>query len=334
MLYTKTIMERSHATGSDPIEPTELRDPNSTVGEHAIVTESMADLVERNHPLLGSRAATPRKLTVIRPPSFSLETIVSGIRNLVSYRDLLYTLTLFRITVRYKQSILGWIWAALQPLAMMMVYTLIFSRMAKVRSEGVPYPLFVFSGLLPWIFFSSAVSNAVNGLASHAILLTKLHFPREIIPLSYAFAAFVDFLIAGVMLVGLMVYYHTSINWNILYALPIIALLILLTSAAAIFLSSIQVRFRDVAAALPVALQIGVFATPVAYSVQSIPSRFQRLYLLNPVAGLIENFRRVVTHGSAPDIPLLITSGAITLGCLAVAYGYFRATESTMSDII
>jgi lipopolysaccharide transport system permease protein len=294
----------------------------------------MITLPERQHPLLGSRTAIPRTLTVIRPPSFSVGTIVSGIRTLVGYRDLLYTLTLFRLTIRYKQSILGWIWAAMLPLATMMVYTLVFSRVAKVGSDGAPYPLFVFSALLPWIFFSGAVSNAVHGLVSHANLLTKLYFPREIIPLSYVFAALLDFAIACVILSGVMVYYRFSMSWNALYTLPILAILILFTSAVALFLSSVQARFRDIAAALPVALQVGVFATPVVYSLNSIPTRFQRLYLLNPVASLIENFRRVIIYRLAPDIPMLVTSGVITVFCLAIAYGYFKATESTMTDVI
>jgi lipopolysaccharide transport system permease protein len=295
---------------------------------------SMTGLLERKHPLLGSRVVAPSTLTIIRPPSFSVGTIVSGVRTLMGYGDLLYTLTLFRVAVRYKQSILGWIWAALQPLAMMTIYTLVFSRVARVRSDGVPYPLFVFSALLPWIFFSGAVSNAINGLVGYSSLLTKLHFPREIVPLSYVFAALVDFAIACSILSGLMVYYRVWLTWKTLYALPIVAILIAFTSAIALFLSSIQVRFRDVGAALPVLLQLGVFATPVVYSIDSIPSRFHRLYLLNPVSSLIENFRRVILRGSAPDVPMLISSGAITLCCLALAYAYFKATEATMADVI
>jgi lipopolysaccharide transport system permease protein len=327
-------MESSRPASSDQSEATELRDQWTTEKEHIVAQESMAAVRERRHPILGLRTASPRPLTVIRRPSFSLKTIFTGTRTLIGYRDLLYTLTLFRLTVRYKQSVLGWIWAALQPLAMMMVYTLVFSRVAKVRSEGVPYPLFVFSALLPWIFFSGAVNNAINGLVSHANLLTKLYFPREIIPLSYVFAALVDFVFAFAILSGLMVYYRISFTWNIFYALPIVLILMAFTSAVALFLSSMQVRFRDVAAALPVVLQIGVFAAPVAYSLDSIPSRFQRLYLLNPVASLIENFRLVVTHGLAPNLPMLITSATVTLFCLALAYGYFKATEATMSDVI
>jgi lipopolysaccharide transport system permease protein len=333
-LHLRTPIESSRQAVSDEIEDPELHDDWSAAEERTPALESMTPPLERRHPLLGTRIVTPRNLTVIRPPSFSLGTIVFGIRALAGYRDLLYTLTLFRLTVRYKQSILGWIWAALQPLAMMMIYTLIFSRVARVKSEGVPYPLFVFSALLPWIFFSGAVSNAVNGLVNYSTVITKLHFPREIIPLSYVFAALVDFAIVCVILGGLMMYYRVSLSWNILYALLVVAILMAFTSAIALFLSSIQVRFRDIAAALPVVLQIGVFATPVVYSVGSIPLRFQRLYLLNPVASLIETFRRIVLHGSAPDVQMLITSGAITLCCLALAYGYFKATEPMMSDVI
>jgi lipopolysaccharide transport system permease protein len=319
---------------NDQSECIKLGDRSSAEEECSAKQEPTITPIERKHPLLGPRIATLRALTVIRPPSFSLTTIIYGIKTLVGYRDLLYTLTLFRLTIRYKQSILGWIWAALQPLAMMIIYTLVFSRVARVGSEGVPYPLFVFSALLPWIFFSGAIGNAIGGMVGNANLLTKLHFPREIIPLSYVFAALVDFAITCVILSAMMIYYSVSISWRALYALPIVTILIAFTSAVALFLASVQARFRDVAAALPVVLQIGVFATPVAYSLDAIPPRFQRLYLLNPVASLVENFRRVVTHGSAPDVPMLITSSVITMCCLIAAYGYFKATESTMSDVI
>jgi lipopolysaccharide transport system permease protein len=217
---------------------------------------------------------------------------------------------------------------------MMLVYTFVFSRVAHVTTGKEPYPLFVFSALLPWIFFSGATSNAINGLISYSGVLTKLHFPREIIPLSYVFAALVDFLIACAILSGLMVYYSTDVSWTALYALPVIAILIGFTSAVALFLSSVQVRFRDVGAALPLVLQIGVFATPVAYPLNSIPVQFRTLYLLNPVASLIENFRRAVLGGSAPSPSMLLTSGAITLCCLALAYAYFKGTEANMSDVI
>jgi lipopolysaccharide transport system permease protein len=326
-------MKPTSPTSIDQNETAELPETAYATRPH-VERKSMLGPNEPKKSHSDSRVAFGPAFTVIRPPSFSFGTTTSGFRTLVCQRDLLFTLTLFRLTIRYKQSVLGWIWAVLHPLATMIVYTFVFSRVAKVRSDGAPYPLFVFSGLLPWIFFSSAVSNAVNGLVSHANLLTRLHFPREIIPLSYVFAALVDFGISCVILSGMMVYYRFSVGWNILYALPIFAILLAFTSAVALFLSSVQARIRDVAAALPVVLQIVVFATPVVYSLNSIPLRLRHFYLLNPVASLIENFRRVVIYRQSPDIPMLVTSSVTTLCCLVFAYSYFKATESTMADVI
>jgi lipopolysaccharide transport system permease protein len=325
---------KSPSASIDQNETAKLHENPQVTEELHVINKSMPGPNGRKKSLPDSRVAFGPVFTVIRPPSFSTGTTISGIRTLIAHRDLLYTLTLFRLTIRYKQSVLGWIWAVLHPLAMMIAYTFVFSRVAKVRSDGAPYPLFVFSGLLPWIFFSSAISNAVNGLVGHANLLTKLHFPREIIPLSYVFAALLDFGISCVILSGIMVYYRFSMNWNILYALPIFAILFAFTSAVALFLSSVQARIRDVAAALPVVLQMMVFATPVVYSINSIPLRFRHFYLLNPVSSLIENFRRVVIYRLSPDVPMLLTSSVVTLCCLVFAYSYFKATESTMADVI
>src|SRR5258706_8915091 len=152
-------------------------------------------------------ARTPdRPVKVIHPPAFSIGTISTGLRTLVQYSDLLYTLSLFRLSVRYKQSALGWTWAALQPLALMAIYTIIFTRVTTVTTGGIPYPLFVLCALLPWLFFSGSISNAVHGLVLYPNLLTKMYFPREIIPLSYVAASLADFLIGCVILAGLMDY--------------------------------------------------------------------------------------------------------------------------------
>ena len=311
-----------------------LRESFNYLKRAQLMKQSIVPDSRREHPILGSRPALPRKITVIRPPGFSFGMIVAGLITLLGYQDLLYTLTIFRISIRYKQSILGWIWAVLQPLALMTIYTLIFFRVARVPSEGAPYPLFVFSGLLPWIFFSSAVSNSINGLINYPALLTRMYFPREIIPLSYVLAALVDFVIACVILSGLMAYYRVPPNWNDLYLLPIVTILGAFTSAVALFLSSIQVRFRDVGVALPLLLQVGMFAAPVVYSTTSVPLKFRQLFLLNPVASLIDSFRRVLLHGLTPDFAMLSTAGLVTLCCLAVSYGYFKATEGNMADML
>ena len=275
-----------------------------------------------------------RPVKVIRPPAFSVRTIFGGLRNLAHYRDLLYTLSLFRLNVRYKQSLLGWTWAAVQPLALMGIYTVIFTRVTRVATAGTPYPVFVFAALLPWIFFSSSVSNAVNGLVLHPGLLTKMYFPREIIPLSYLAAGLADFLIASLLLSGMMAYYKVSPNWNVLYAIPIVVILGGFAAAIALFFSAVQVRYRDVGLAMPILLQVWMFTLPVVYSLESVPLRFRRLYLLDPIAGLIENFRTVITRGSAPDLANLFTSSAITIFCLALAYAYFKSSEATMADVI
>src|ERR1700675_2522492 len=280
-------------------------------------------------------ARTPaRPVKVIRPPAFSIGTIATGLRTLVQYSDLLYTLSLFRLSVRYKQSALGWTWAALQPLAVMGIYTIIFTRVTTVATGGVPYPVFVFSALLPWIFFSSTISSAVNGLVLYPNLLTKMYFPREIIPLSYLVASLADFCIASTILGGLMVYYKVSLTWHLLYAIPIVIILAAFAAAIALFFSAVQVRFRDVGLAMPFLLQVWMFTVPVVYSLQAVPERFRDLYLLDPVAGLIEGFRQVVIRGTAPDFRTLASCAAIAIVSLPLAYAFFKSSEATMADLI
>jgi lipopolysaccharide transport system permease protein len=290
-------------------------------------------------PATGIAAMEPtriavRPLKIIRPPAFSISTIFAGVRTLAQYSDLLYTLSLFRLNVRYKQSVLGWSWALLQPLALMCIYTVIFTRVTTIATGGTPYPVFVFAGLLPWIFFSASISSAVQGLVLHPNLLTKMYFPREIIPLSYLAAGLADFCIASLILIGLMVHYHVALTWNLLYAIPIVLFLGGFAAAIALFFSAIQVRFRDVGLAMPFVLQVWMFTVPVVYSLQSVPLRFRKLYLLDPAAGLIENFRIVVLGGTAPNAASLLASGAITILCLGLAYGYFKSSEATMADVI
>ncbi len=290
-------------------------------------------------PATGTTAMEPtpiaaRPLKVIRPPTFSISTIFGGVRTLAQYSDLLYTLSLFRLNVRYKQSVLGWSWAILQPLALMCIYTVIFTRVTTIATGGTPYPMFVFSGLLPWIFFSASISSAVQGLVLHPNLLTKMYFPREIIPLSYLAAGLADFCIASLILLGLIIHYHVALTWNLLYAIPIVLLLGGFAAAIALFFSAVQVRFRDVGLAMPFVLQVWMFTVPVVYSLQSVPVRFRRLYLLDPAAGLIDNFRMVVLGGTAPNAASLLTSSAITILCLGLAYAYFKSSEATMADVI
>jgi lipopolysaccharide transport system permease protein len=275
-----------------------------------------------------------RQTRVIAAPKFSLFAAFLGLRTLAQYSDLLYTLSLFRLNVRYKQSVLGWAWAALQPLALMCIYTFIFAHVTTVKTSGAPYPIFVFSALLPWLFFSGAITNAVHGLVAYPSLLTKMYFPREIIPLSYLAASLVDFLIASLIFLVLMVHYRCALTWNALYALPIFIVLAAFTAAVGLFFSAVHVRFRDVGLAMPFALQLWMFAAPVVYSVESVPIRFRQLYLLDPVAGLVENFRRVLVFGATPNFSQLAFSSSTALAALVIAYLYFKSSEATMADVI
>jgi lipopolysaccharide transport system permease protein len=275
-----------------------------------------------------------RPLKVIRPPVYSLALLFSGIRTLARYQDLLYQFAILRLSVRYKQSALGWMWAVLQPLALMISYTVIFSRVAKVPSEGTPYPLFVLTALLPWVFFSSSITTATAGLVNYSHLVMKVYFPREIIPLSYVAAAMVDFAVATLLLGALMLYYKAALTWNVLYAVPIIAILTAFTTAIALVFSAVQVRLRDVSIAMPLLLQVWMFATPIVYPLQSVPPRLRRIYLLNPVAVVIDNFRRVVLHGETPDVALVVVAGAISIFILVLAYVSFKNVEATVADYI
>lgn len=277
---------------------------------------------------------TERHETVIHPPSVTSLGLIGNFISLLRYRDMLYTLSVHRIKVRYKQSALGILWAILQPLSIMLVFTLIFSVIVKMPSEGAPYPVFVYTALLPWTFFSTALSNAANGLVSHSQLITKVYFPREILPLTYVIAALFDFFIASTILLGLIAYNRMQLTMNALYAIPIIFVLALFATAVSLVLSAIQVRFRDVGLALPLLLQLWMFATPVVYPLTAVPAHLRGLYALNPMVGIIESFRRVIINKSAPDFPALITSAVVSMILLVVAYAYFKRTEATMADVI
>jgi lipopolysaccharide transport system permease protein len=275
-----------------------------------------------------------RQIRIIRPPSFSPLNLLRELRGLWQYRDLFYTLTVHRIKVRYKQSVLGLAWAILQPLSLMLIYTVIFSVIARVPSEGVSYAVFAYAALLPWTFFSSALTNATTGLVNHSTLVTKVYFAREILPLTYVSAALFDFCIASFFLVALFIYYGVGLTVYALWAIPILVLLTMIATALSLIFSVIQVRFRDVGVAMPLLLQVWMFASPVVYPLSAVPQRWRGLYALNPMVGVIENFRRAVLQGTEPDFYSLGVSAAVAAVLVPVAYLYFKRVEATMADII
>jgi lipopolysaccharide transport system permease protein len=293
-------------------------------------------LIDAAGPATSARSPA-RVTTVVRPPTFTPWALLGSFARLFHYRDLLLTLVAHRVKVRYKQSVLGLAWAILQPLVLMIIYTVIFSYIVKMPSDGAPYAIFAYAALLPWTSFATALTSATNGVVSNSNLITKVYFPREILPLSYVFSALVDLLIASVVMAGLLIYYKIALTWYVLLTVPIIAVMLLFVTAVSLFLGALNVRFRDIGVAMPLLLQLWMYATPVVYpmsALHKLPPLWQTLYQLNPMVGVIESFRRVVLQGVAPDWPSFGIATAITLLLLPASYLYFKHREATMADVI
>jgi lipopolysaccharide transport system permease protein len=291
-------------------------------------------VIVAEQPLAGpTRPGHARRVRVIRPPAFTATGILGGLASLAEYRDLLIALSVHRLKVRYKQSVLGLAWAIVQPVALMLIYTFIFSVIARVPSPGTPYAVFAYAALLPWTYFSTGLTNATNALVSHANLVTKVYFPREILPLSYVFAALVDLAVASVVMGGLMIYFHVPLRATALWVIPITVVLTVFLTGISLVVSALQVRFRDIGMAMPLLLQLWMFATPVVYPLEQVPERFRTLYELNPMVGIIENFRRTLLGGT-PDLRLLLVALVTSLVLLPAAYLYFKRVEGTVADVI
>lgn len=279
-------------------------------------------------------AQQERPVTVIRPPSFALTAAWRALRQLPRYAELLYTLTAHRVAVRYKQSALGPIWAVLQPLALMIVYATVFTVIARVPSGGQPFALFAYAGLLPWTAFSSSLGSASTSLVTHAPLVTRVYFPRELLPLSYVTAALFDLTVASTVLVAMLVYYHVPLTPAVVWALPAVLLLAAVALAASLVLCAVHVRFRDVGVAMPLLLQVWMFASPVIYPLSAVPSSWRRLYVLNPMVGVVDTFRRAVIGGLPPDAMAFTTAVVVTAVALPISYVWFKHTEATLADVV
>src|SRR5262249_1499575 len=279
-------------------------------------------------------ASESRPTTIIRARAFSPIALVGMVTRLADYRDLLYTLSVHRLNVRYKQSILGPAWALLQPLSLMLIYTVIFSRIARVPSEGAPYALFAYCALLPWLYFATALGTATNSLVTHFNLVTKVYFPREILPLTYVIAALADFLVGSTVLGGLMAYYRVSFTSLAWYVIPIIAVLTVFATAVSLVLCAVQVRYRDIGVAMPLLLQLWMFASPVVYPLRVVPRSLLAFYELNPMVGIVESFRRVLLQGQPPAFHALLISAIVSAVLLPIAFAYFKHVEATVADII
>lgn len=273
-----------------------------------------------------------RKPTVVVEPIRGLFHL--DLQAVWHYRELLYFLIWRDVKVRYKQTTIGAAWAILQPLMTMVVLTLIFGNFAKIPSDGLPYPIFAFTALLPWNYFSQAVSHSGESLVGNARLISKVYFPRLIVPISAALAPLVDFAIAFVVLVGMMTWYGIAPTWGML-ALPLFLLLALLTAlAVGLWLSAFNVRYRDVRHTIPFLIQFWMFASPVAYPISLVPEKWRLLYSLNPMVGVIEGFRWALLGKESPDFSVMALSAGVVLAILIGGLVYFARMEQTFADVI
>lgn len=261
--------------------------------------------------------------------------MVDNLIELYAYRELLLSFAIREIKLRYKQTIMGVSWAIIQPLVMMVVFTLIFSKFIKVSSEGLPYPIFSYSALLPWTFFSTSVSFGSVSLLTDSNLIKKIYFPRETIPLASIIAAGVDFGIASLVFLVMMVYYRVPVSTSMLYMAVLLPLLVLFTAAVVLLLSATNVYFRDVRFAVPFIVQLWLFATPIAFSMEVVPERFRLLYVvINPLAGLIDGFRSIILHGRPPVAAHLAVVAVVSVGLFLGSYVFFKRLERNFADVI
>jgi lipopolysaccharide transport system permease protein len=256
-------------------------------------------------------------------------------RDLWSYRELLYFLALRDILVKYKQTAIGVAWALLRPALTMAVLSIVFGALARLPSQGVPYPILVLSGTLPWLFFAEALADTGTSLLTNASMISKVYFPRLLVPAGAIVVSLVDFAIAAVLLALLMAWYGFAPDWRIL-ALPFFVAMAAATAlGAGLLIAALNVRYRDFRYVLPFVLQFGLFVSPVGYSSSIIPEPWRLAYYLNPMAGVIDGFRWSILAGhSALHVPGLIISCAVSLLLLICGVAYFRRTERTFADVI
>lgn len=255
-------------------------------------------------------------------------------KELSEYRDLLYFLVARDIKVRYKQTVLGGLWAIIQPFFLMVVFTLFFGRLAKVPSDGIPYPIFNFSAMVAWTYFANAVRGSGNSLIINTNLISKVYFPRLIIPLTPVLTGLLDFSIAFVVLIIMMFYFHIYPNIMIIY-LPLLVILMMLTAnGVGMFLAALNVKYRDIGSTIPFLVQLWMFASPVVYPASMLPEKYRLVYALNPMVGVIEGFRSALLGTIAFPKQSLLVSTLVSIILFITGMFYFKQTERYFADII
>lgn len=256
------------------------------------------------------------------------------LKELWAYRELLYFMIWRDVKVRYKQTALGVAWAIIQPVFTMIVFSLFFGRLGKIPSDGIPYPIFCYAALVPWTFFSQGLSQASNSLVGSGNLIKKVYFPRLSLPISAVTCGLIDFALAFIVLLGMMLYYGILPTVNVIW-LPLLILLALITSlGVSLWLSALNVQFRDVRHAIPFLTQLWLFATPIAYPSSLLSEPWRTLYSINPMAGVVEGFRWALLGTETAPGPMLIVSTLTALALLVSGTFYFRRLEKTFADVV
>ena len=255
-------------------------------------------------------------------------------RELREYRDLFYFLVLRDIKVRYKQTVLGGLWAIIQPFFMMVVFTLFFGNLAKVPSDGIPYPVFNYTAMVAWTYFANAISYSGNSLVQNSVLISKVYFPRLIAPLTPVLAFLLDFAIAFVILIGMMLYYQIYPTVMILF-LPLLVMLMMFTAGGVgMFLAALNTNYRDIQFTITFLVQFWMFASPVVYPVSMVPEKYRLIYAINPMAGIIEGFRSALLGTVAFPTQMLLISTLVSIIIFIAGALYFRQTERYFADVI
>ena len=271
------------------------------------------------------------EITIIRP---SEGWVSLKLQELWEYRELLYFLVWRDVKVRYKQTVLGAAWAIIQPFFTMVVFSLFFGKLAKMPSDGIPYPLFSFAALVPWAFFANGLSQASNSLVGSAHLITKVYFPRLVVPISSVISGILDFALAFVVLLGMTLYYGMIPTLNIIW-LPFLLLLAFVTAlGVGMWFSALNVQFRDVRYILPFLTQFWMFATPIVYPSSLLPEPWRTVYGLNPMVGVVEGFRWALLGTQTAPGPIVIVSSLASIAILIGGAFYFRRMEKTFADLV
>ena len=260
--------------------------------------------------------------------------MLAYVQELSAHRGLLISWVMRDIKVRYKQSLMGAAWAILQPLSATLILAVVFSRFVRVPTDGIPYPIFYYSALLPWTFFASSINFGMGSLVNNMNLVTKIYFPREILPLSAVLASMIDFFIASLIFIGMMIFYQVPLSASLVCVPLLLLIQIMLTVGVVLATSAMNVFYRDVRFVVPLGLQLWMYVTPIIYPLNMVPERFRAVYMLNPMASIIDSYRRIILLGEWPHFSYLALGGLVSLVLLIGAYWYFKRSEAVFADII